>query len=164
MNKSFIRPCCLCGAAIVLLSGCQKTTEEEPAAETVSQTVLSSSEQNAIHSLIESYYAAVAAHDYEAITALSSEEFIWNYDQTGFYDYCRRITAASPVSIEDGSLLQEGDRLLVPVQVSLTYDAPHLDEEGVSQDSGLFDQKMLFVLSQKGDEYRIEDIRSRVMG
>lgn len=150
--------CCSC----VFLCAC-KAEEEEPVPEISyieEETELGSS----FEELIAAYFSAVAKQDHVNVTRYTTEDFIWNYDETGFDDYSRYITDFSVTEIDTAHITQENDEYTVPVSYVLTYDSPHTDENRDEQDSGDFTYNCNIVIVQEGDRYLISDITDRALG
>ena len=154
----------ICGVLLVM-SACGEDTEgEDISAEEISYVSEGTETVESLKDVIASYFSAVVRQDYVNITRYTTEDFIWNYDETGFYDYSRYITDFSVTEIETGNITVRDGEYTVPVSYTLTYSEAHTDENGGVQEAGEYGYSRNFIITYKEERYLISDITERVMG
>ncbi len=153
----------LLGLMLTLFVGCEEKKEETPVEE-ISYIAEEASLNESFKDTAASYLAAVKKHDHTAVTMFTTSDFVMNYDETGFYEYCRNITGFSISEIDLSHVTEENGKYSVPVTYTLTYDSPFIDSDGESQDSGEYSYHAFFIMVEEADGFKISDITERAMG
>ena len=117
-----------------------------------------------IEELLKNYFDAVASKDHDAVALYTTEDFIWNYDQTGFMEYSRYIASAEVLDADTGHITVAEGEYTIPVSYVLNYDSPYIDENGESQSSGQYTINANFIIIKTEDAYKITAVSDRAMG
>lgn len=150
--------------SFLLLSGCGSEQQEEQVSAEISYTAPAEDVSTEIKETIEAYLSAVAEQDHLNVTQYTTENFVWNYDETGFYDYSRDISGFSVEKVDTAHIVQNGDEYIVPVTYTLSYEFPYVDEDGVSQYEGDYMYDVNFIIKDDGETYRIDAVSDRPKG
>ncbi len=150
--------------SMLLFCGCDGEQQEEQVSEEISYAELEDDISVQIKETIESYLSAVAEQDHLNIIEYTTENFVWNYDETGFYDYSKDISGFSVEQVDTEHILQSDDEYIVPVTYTLSYEFPFIDENGVSQNEGDHMYDVDFVMKYDGEAYRIDSVSDRPKG
>ncbi len=149
---------------VVLLCSCSYDSEKEMSGEDISYVSDGSEKADMLADVVTKYLSAVSQQDHIGVMSNTADDFIWNYNETAFYDYSRCIKSFSVKDIDREHIMCKGDEYTVPVSYTLTYSEPYTDENGNSQDAGEYEYSRNFIIICKEDRYLISDITERVMG
>lgn len=73
---------------------------------------------------------AVAAHDHDAVMQCTTEEFIWNYNETGFNDYCRNIESITDISVDMEHITENAGKYDLAVSYYVTMLSDEIEGGG----------------------------------
>ncbi len=151
--------------SVVSLCSCENAPEEETVSgEDISYVSMGSDTADMLEDVITNYLSAVTEQDHIGIMSYTTEDFIWNYDETAFYDYSRYITDFSVTDVDEEHIMCRENEYTVPVSYVLTYSGVHTDDNGESQDAGEYEYSRNFIIIYEEDRYLISDITEMVMG
>ena len=151
--------------SVVSLCSCENASEEETVSgEDISYVSMGSVTADMLEDVITNYLSAVTEQDHIGIMSYTTEDFIWNYDETAFYDYSRYITDFSVTDVDEEHIMCRENEYTVPVSYVLTYSGVHTDDNEESQDAGEYEYSRNFIIIYEEDRYLISDITEMVMG
>lgn len=167
MKKSLCAILCVVflSESVFLLCSCGDENEEEIVfGEDIVYVSMGSETEKLLEETVRSYLTALSEQDHISIMLNTTEDFIWNYDETAFYDYSRYISDISVENIDKEHIMCRENEYTVPVSYTLTYTKDHVDENGKNQKAGKYEYSRNFIIVYKEDRYLISDITERVMG
>lgn len=153
----------LFGSTAVLCS-CSDNPEEDMSGEDISYVSEGDETADLLVDVITEYLTAISEQDHVSIMNCTTDDFVWNYNETAFYDYSRYITEFSLMDTDREHIMCEGSEYTVPVSYKLTYSSAHNYENGNSQAAGEYEYSRNFIIMYKEGKYLISDITERVMG
>ena len=118
---------CVC---MVCFSACGNQGESVPTNDEISGVSVSDSFTDSVGTLINDYFESLKAQDHKKILEITTEDFVWNYDQTDFENSTKCITNVSVDEIEFGHIQSENNAYSVPVKYTLEYSDEYSDGGG----------------------------------
>ena len=149
---------------LLSLAGCSADDSQQQSSEEISYEIISDDMGNSIESTAASYLAAVASHDHQKVTMFTTSDFVMNYNETGFYDYCSSVTDFSITELDLFHVTENDGVYYVPVSYVLTYGSDHVDEYGQSQAPGEYTSNVTMAMTEQEDSMKICGITERAMG
>ncbi len=150
---------------LTMFCSCNENSEEENmSAEDISYVPYGAEVSDILEETVTQYLTAVTEQNHAGILSCTAEDFIWNYNETGFYDYSRNAAEFEITDIDKAHIICGDNRYVMPLSYKLTYSGEHKDENGISQGAGDYEYSKNFIIVYEGDRYLISDITERVMG
>ena len=132
---------------LVFSSGCVK--EELPPPYTAEQYSADDTMKEQISDTLTEYFNAVAAQDHNAVMRCTTQSFIWNTDETAFYDSCRDVISYSDVTPDYSELYEHSGDFFLPVSYTLTVMDDPESSDGACE-SILRTESFHFEISDEG--------------
>ncbi len=123
-----------------------------------------SERDDSVTTLLENYFSAVTEHDHTAVMMCTTEDFKWNYDETGFLDYSRDICGTNIKEIRTSEMTQSENAYTLPVEFELEYSDVHTFDNGEEAPAGFYTFNCSFTLIKDDDGYRIKSMSDTPMG
>lgn len=147
-----------------MLCGCISEPDEISAVPEISYLTEDTERDAAIMLLLENYMTALTEHDHSAVTLYSTEDFIWNYNETGFLNYSRDIISAKITTLHSDQITMDGDIMNVPAAFEIEYKDIHTLDNGEEAPAGTYPYNCNFALKQTDEGYLIKSISNAPMG
>lgn len=148
MLKKFLILSVFC-ACLLCFTACGGQNEIVTSDDEVSGVSVNDSFTDSVSTLINDYFDALKAHDHKKILEITSDDFLWNYDQTDFENSVKYLTNASVDEIEFGSVQNDGNAYTVSAKYTLEYS----DEN--SDGGGKYSYYDDFVIQENDGAYKI---------
>lgn len=167
MKRSLKALLCAVFSLVVLICFC--SCKNEPVTESSylhEISYLSRDEQrdNAIKDVLAQYFTAVSRQDHINVERVTTEDFIWHYNETEFEDYARYIESFSLDETDTEHITENNGEYSIPVTYTLSYREPFTNENGDEQPPGEYTYDVTVTLKNTDDGWLISQISDRALG